>query len=311
MRSFTKLGALQYAAIVGIIVAITTMVVVIPIIKETLDISEKALSRSRCATSVRQQAFANVYFKEAFAKDLDCPAEEITLKQYRDDEQTKKEAYAKIGGALLDCWNDYGRGNLNLFREEAIYCNICSFVEFKEGSKKKEYTGLNKFLATTNVPGTRTTYFEQLTGTETDDFKNVFNDPVSVGLPTEVNNDVFKSEDLYSVIYVYARGESKIEELEDFFGSKDELLMGGIGATAISSIGTAGLIFLFTPVGLVSAGVIGLGVGAAVAGATAYSILVDDPPEWLAFTSFKKFNADELTSLGCENIKVKLETSTS
>ncbi len=300
MPKLAKLGMdLTHLTMISMIVAITILVVMIPLLRETSTEAEKTFTRAQCATSVRQQAIANTYFAEAFARDLDCPPEEIEVTVQSEDLTTKQAAFRAVGDAMLSCWDDFGRGQLNLFGAEGLYCNVCSYMEFDKKSPQKSFGGLNQFLANSRPPAQARTYMERLSGVETDQFKELFDDPSRFQIPQDSITNSLSTDKLYSVIFVYAKGKDTIGSLKDKMGGSLPVLGWGLGGSAVAGIGVGALIFFSGPVGWVGAGLIGAGVAGTGAGLSIWSYLSDTPPEWLAFVSFGEHEPAKLAQLGC------------
>lgn len=303
MRKIAQLGQLHHLAVVGIIIAITTLVVVLPIMKQGGDAATDAVDRSRCATTVRQHAASQAMVLSEFRTRIDCPTQEIELKQHNDDDQTKNEAFLKIGDGLLSCWDDFGRGKLDLFKGEGVYCNICNFAQFKQGSKPKTYTGLNEFLAKRKVPGTSTSYLTQLTGLESKGFAEVFDNPEDLKVPESAVVNAIQSSKVYSTIFVYAKGEEGLQQVKDYVGGNFKVLQYGVGASIAGGVATGAILFYSGPVGWITAGVVGVIVAATGSGATLAAVLDNDPPQYLAFMSFQQHDPENLKKLNCQDIR--------
>lgn len=106
-----------------------------------------------------------------FAEDIRCPTQDITIKEDLDTAKGQNTAKSHIIKSMEDCWEIYQKGNVDLFTDENTYCAICAIFDFED--KDKEITGLPARII---------------------DYTGIIN-----------------SNDIYSVIFIYAKGQEEIE----------------------------------------------------------------------------------------------------
>ena len=103
---------------------------------------------------------------------------------------------------MKECWYKFGEGKYTLFQEENTYCGVCEWMEF-DGSS--EITGLNTYMENTLMNKAGSTYAEYL------------------GI--KGGNDRIDTSKLYSIMFVYSRGDG-VEEMESISQSKIPVLAG-------------------------------------------------------------------------------------
>ncbi|MBS3164478.1 hypothetical protein J4439_03530 [Candidatus Woesearchaeota archaeon] len=88
---------------------------------------------------------------------LECATEYLSVKE------TEPEALqATIADSMVDCWQMFGEGNLELFdTKDASFCAVCSRLEFEQPTA---LPGFTRYLMAHNPPGKDVSYFEYFKG---------------------------------------------------------------------------------------------------------------------------------------------------
>jgi len=252
--------------------------------------TDKMIEDSDCKASIEQHALLLKLTGEAVVPEIYCPTKYYTL-QGKDDEQTKKE----LADAMKTCWGTWGRGQVNLFKEEGYYCHICSVIDFDNANN--QIPGFSDYLINTPiVPGSSLKYVDYLAayGSENAD------QSVIDALKQKGYSGTIDTSKRYVAIFVYAKGEGAIKSLLD---NMDALGMGTIGGGITGGlflgIGTALTIGLsFTPAVIVTAG---LTIGGFVLGAANAKDV-----NWVSMTVLSEYNTKSLKEIGCEISASKL-----
>jgi len=214
-------------------------------------------------------------------ESIDCPTNRVELKG--SDAAIKKV----IAEDLVQCWKNYGEGELQLFRGEGTFCSVCSLYEFSDDDG--QLNGLPLYLQATQVPREEFTYAEYLAG--------VGNNP-EAEVSERISEQNFEGGSMdrskqYGSILYYVKGNTPWEHTQNFFSSTEGRIMAG-GAVILNVIGgptaliRAGLVFiLFDDVDDASFGI--------------YDYRLD----YGAFVSLEEFSAENINSR-CDIIAVKV-----
>ena len=271
---------------------------------------DDAASVEKCRISVERNAKLKIGLLRLDADDLECPVRKISIGENVKQEEAKE----KIAREMYTCWRQFGRGKLDLFRDDGVYCKVCSIIDLETD---EDISGFSEYLLTTPSPTAGLYYYDYLSSFETSRAEEVVGKKLPVighdGKETE-NTDKLQSSDSlgtdkkYAVIFVYAKGSDSWKKI------KDQLSNGVLhGSSIIAGVGVgsgvAGLAIgatLFIPgvnlavVG-VAAGTFGL-IATVSAIQTAAWMLKDDNVEWFAFNVLKEWN-DELGSEALEKFE--------
>lgn len=115
-----------------IIGALFIVVMISFIVNNVLKAAETSAWKTECITSVQ----SNVRWRKistVFAEDIRCPTLDITVDE--------KSAAKEIKRLVVDCWDIYGKGKLDLFTDENTYCAICAIFDFKDKNKEIRLIG--------------------------------------------------------------------------------------------------------------------------------------------------------------------------
>jgi hypothetical protein len=102
------------------------------------------------------------------ASDVDCPTEDILIKEDLDTEEGNNAAKYKLAKSMYDCLDQFGqlgKNKLEIFeRKKGInsYCVICHKIEFK--NKDQELKNFIPFLDKTYPPGSKDSFLQLLSG---------------------------------------------------------------------------------------------------------------------------------------------------
>ena len=195
-------GMFSQSRLVYLVLALIIGVVLFYFIYQADRNIDKA-AEERCRISVERNAKLRIG-ELALGPELDCETREITI----GNDLSQDEAKEKIAREMYACWRQFGQGKLNLFKEKAVYCNICSLITIETNDPIENFA---KYLKDTNVPSLKTTYYEYLSGFSTSSAEEeVESSNTLEGGETELEND----GTIYSVIFVYARGEGPISKIK-------------------------------------------------------------------------------------------------
>lgn len=287
-------------ALVATVVLLITLSILLMSESKLKALYLSSVLKQSCKASVQESTKFLLRYSE-FAAKLNCPT--IPLEIHDKDKEVIKK---KIADAMYDCWDEFGRGRLDLFSDDNVYCVICHKITFDKNIK---FNGLNEYIATKKAPGQEATYLQYFTTerTENSEFlKNLESKKVDDTIDASKTND-------YAVVFTYIKGKKFMQErlaeakyvapglgiIAVGFGV---FKLGGViaGATSITGVGAA--------VGgtVAAAGGFVMAVGALWEYVTIYiaSQSNDVPFEHIASVSFIPYNAQSLINLNCKETPI-------
>ncbi len=301
---FDKRGIEKTTLILIISVIALLLFYLLSVFKGASEAAESSADLAACKGSVLRNAQLRVGGLE-FPTDIRCPARNVAIK----DTKTANDLIAK---EMYYCWDQYGQGKLNLFKDEAIFCAVCSFIQVDTDSP---VIGLPYYLMNTQIPDkSGRLYYDYLTSFQTDNAKRVLGDALKDQAMLDQSKDGKLEKGDYAVVFVYAKGKDELKKVLEHLTSQTTYGKAGmaIGATAgAAAAGTIALAFgVSNPAGWVA-----LGVGATMWAGVELGTLLLSPnnvPEWASFIVLRPWNEKETDSilqndLGCESFPVQLE----
>lgn len=187
-----------------------------------------------CRISVLENANFRIGSKQ-FTELIDCPTQKITIEETKQDQVNKEMA-----NYMVDCWKNFGEGELLLFEEQdENFCVVCHILSFEE--ENRQYTGFESYLTSNTAPGKKVTYYEYFTGNPpSDDAKQVASN--------EFDIRYFDSDKKYATVFTY----NKVTEFWD--KQTKEMVAYGAGGVVVGTV-------LVAAVGYTTIGVLTGGVG--------------------------------------------------
>ncbi|MBD3355090.1 hypothetical protein GF361_03845 [Candidatus Woesearchaeota archaeon] len=282
----------QMDYIKAMIITLTFLIIMLAFISLKLYPAIKESARlTTCKTSVETHAKAHA-MKFDFSKNIECPTKELVIK-----ESDKTEIKTKLAKELAECWEIFGKGKLDLFKNEAIYCAVCSRIDFKKDNII--INDFSEFLLTTDMPRKDITYADFLAGYSTPKAEKYAEDILS----KSGNLPEIDTSKTYSTLFIYAKGKDSISNLKDSVGgTANAVIISGLTGGAAAGIGTAAVIFILgsNPVGWITAGAITVGTTVSAI----YTYFAGEPPEWMALTLLTEYTEENLDKFNCEYLPV-------
>lgn len=264
------------------------------------DTGEDAADESFCKISVYQHASAKVGPFD-FSQNIECPTRNIII-------NNKKESQARfeIAEELRKCWDNFGKGKLDLFQQEGTFCAVCSTIDF---TKKGTLGDLSSYLLKKEIPPPnpkRLTYMDFITGSESPKFKDYYDDPLKFNKDDPKLENEIDTSPRYAVLFVYARGLDSISEFKQYMGGSVAAasLVGGGVLAGVGGIGVAVILLGSNPIGWVATGLIAIGAGVY---AFVKILTAGEDPEFMAVTFLKPYTNTEFADIGCQYLPVGQE----
>ena len=150
-----------------VILAITLIIVFVFQQRLSAEIKENT-PKELCKLSVQQHAKSKIGGFD-FSEEINCPTQQIIIKEDLTKEKEQTTAKKTIADAMADCWEQFGEGKLDLFQGDGIFCADCSIINF-ENPKSSNLNGFINYYFDTKItsgPGKGKTYSEYITGLRT------------------------------------------------------------------------------------------------------------------------------------------------
>ncbi len=288
------MSKLMATSMVVLIIFIMTALTVLIFYDKLKLAYDRGILKQECKTSILATSKLNLRYDD-FSGEIKCPT--IPIKINDNNEEVIKK---KMADAMYDCWDQFGRGQEDLFTDDNIYCTICHRITLDKSIKVNEF---NKYLATQIAPNQKITYLQFLTAERTDNSeflkeseKQKISDSIDASKMSE-----------YAVIFTYIKGKESLKE----FSAKASYAAPGAGLIAVG----VGAIYLGT--GAASIPVIGWPVSAAAysIGTTSFVIgsiwsylslyFAGVPFEHISLISLIPYNAENIKSLNCKELPIK------
>ncbi len=249
-----------------------------------------------CKQSVLAHDFTK-FGKVAMDTEIKCPTQEIKIKT-----KNQEQAKYKLAKAMYDCWDQFARGEANLFGDkETIYCSICHIISFKH--KNEGLEGFSEYLTTKKVPGGNgITYIDYLMNYDTPRAHEV---APETGDPISFEGDFLDTSKTYSTIFLYAKGDDNMKMIEEHFKGQTTAGKGGWIAVGVGAggIALAVLGIVSNPVGWA----IGIGAALFAIGTLVYDHFFNTDVEWSSFILFREYDVEQLKDLKCEVMPISQE----
>ena len=309
---------LAQKTVAGFALALAAAVVMLAFIGKFSFVTEDLLANEQCLASVEQNSRYHIAGID-LGSEVDCP----TIKKVLEKE-SGEEAKEEVADAMYRCWKRFGRGQLNLFSGEGVFCNVCYIIDV---NTKQPITGFGQYLMETRAPGENMYYYDYLRGFKSEmtedpalvqDFQGFFNNNLEVVKDVELESlktAEIENNETYSVIFVYAKGLNNIEKIIGQITLKSSagkaITPIAVGSAVLAGATVVG-IALTAPVSVPVLVVAGAAVAtsAAVFAATEFVGSLfnpGSPPDWAGFTVLRVWNPEETPQilrdeLGCQEL---------
>lgn len=278
----------------------------------------EASDRSAAVTACRESVYRNARLHISgieFPTTVNCPAHKIKITK-TDTDDAQEAAKKTIADAMYDCWLQYGEGKLNLFKDEATFCAVCSFINIEDDKAVK---GLMAYLMNEQIPDkSGRLYADYLASYKTSKAEQVLGAIKGTPLVDRASGGELKAKSTYAVAFVYAKGKDELEKLGKHLTAQTTAgktgLVIGVGAGTVAGATTAlTLVSLGVAAGPVGWAALGVGVSVlAVVEVVSFFASPDNVPEWAAFTALREWNPVDTENIlknefGCTYFPAKLE----
>lgn len=306
IKNGIKKGIATEALVIAILMLVSFIVLLL-MFNKTKTTVEQSEWLTTCKRSVEVMSGVVSLTKAHYTSELKCPTKffEVNHKgifrdgkliapfKRGDEDKIKDVLKREVANDLIECWSAFHKGRLELFKEDGIFCVVCSQWHFSDDIDVK-VNGLSDYLRDHYVPGTNLDYYTYLFGYKTKG-SDVLNKDTQELINKEFFIDTSRTRD-YSVTFTYIKGKDKMQNF--LVKTKNAALSGGV----LIGVGIVSIYFgPFAPV--VWAGYALVAAGITLAGIVAeYS---RGEPQWIAFVSFRDTGINSLANFSCEMIPVK------
>ena len=284
----------QSAIILYAVLFIAGALIVFLVFKAVQDASTNQFEDSACRLSVGYAAGLRLTQIDAFAANIKCPTKRAVIST-----QDTFATNTQIAQAMTGCWKNWWQGKQNLFKDDGIYCNVCSVLTFKP--KTGTIDGLEHFLATQYPARSNMTYADYLMAFQTSE-AGKFAPAIKEFPLTSLTRD-----QSYAVIFVHARGSDTVKTFMTkltALGSGGTAIAGGslIAVGAVSAAG--GVVAVITSplwATAAAAGAVIALVGGGIVYVSTGTSLFSSPPEYASQILFVKYTPEVIGEIGCQN----------
>jgi hypothetical protein len=293
-----KAVAVNY--LVVLVLAVLVLIVMLMFERSVGEAAKLESIKTKCKASVYAHSAAHIKGID-LSSSINCPTQNLTVPDGTQDEQ---KLY--IAKRMTDCWDMFGKGGLDLFDRDGIYCVICSQLDF-EGDEPIQ--NLEQYLYMTKMPAQEMKFMDFLNGYKTPRADEAIGD-ITKQIIQQGQAESLDPSKSYSVIFVYARGTENIRnalELTANMGSTQGtpfMIAGGViaivGGTAASFTGLGSIV----GVPMMIAGKV-LFIGGGVESAIESYLTTDVAPEHIAYVALREHSKDELQQLGCRYLPAR------
>ena len=297
------MSKLMTYSIVSILVILITAFLLLNYEANLKEAYSKAVGKTTCEASVMGHAALKLRYAD-FSGEIKCPTIKLQIND-KNEEIVKK----KIADAMADCWDQFGKGKLELFSDDSVYCSICHRITFNKEIQIKGFTG---YLANNNPSGQKISYLQYLTTEKTQ------NSDFLTGLSNNHIDDTIlaSQQNEYATIFTYIKGKKYLEEYVEkakYITPGAGLMVFGAGLVFKSPVIAAAVASVSgpaAPVAGVVAGGIAVSVGTITFGVGAlWSYLAATyagvPFEHISLINFVPYDAQYIQSLNCKEIPIK------
>jgi len=272
----------QIKNIAYIIIALVFLLIMFAFAKRFYGETKRISQETECEASIKSH-IASHFFGIDFSSNIKCPTQEIEAKTEKD-----------IADALYKCTKRYNQGKNELFGEEAIYCDICYLI-----TPKQEIKNLDNYLRIEKTPE-GVTYYDYIMGYKTEEASESIKKQPQLKLEKTIT-----PSKKYAVLFVYAKGSSKIDSLTEMITKDlgDALYIAGGSFFSLTGLALVSYVLLLGSGGPVTL-TIGIitGVGGSIT--AIYKTLTAKEPEWMSMTMLVEYENQKIKEI-CEILPVQ------
>jgi hypothetical protein len=261
----------------------------------TLQKADESAGKSECKSSVQANALArSKWLGISWDQAITCPTQEKKVPG-----KNEKKAFRMMADEMYKCWDNFGRGKLELFPTESgtetDYCVLCTVMEFD--TKGKELHGFWNFLIEEDAPLAGHSYYQEFTGiAPTDVVENADGTKTTLDNFRNDEKNMINTDHSYAVMYTYSKET----------GIWDRKWKGGV-------LGTVGLVAglvagSFVPGGFMITVPAALALGGAAGGGGFAYGLFSGPSlsaGWQPGIHLIPYDSGHISKLGCTELPVK------
>ncbi|NJL43805.1 MAG: hypothetical protein HC945_00555 [Nitrosarchaeum sp.] len=286
------------SSLVTIILAIATLIVISGFAYFFFQGVTKSIDDTDCAAQIQTHATILRLGRTIFLP-IDCPTTEHIYTRPGSSDQIKKD----IADEMAACWKRWGRGEGELFSDEGMYCNYCSYIDFT--ATGEDVTGISSYLSTTPYKDTGETYMHYLQPTFTEEARNLLASETK-RIEHSGSQETYTHNQPYAILFAYAKGDNHIRKFSTYFtwssgfAKASNTASLALGAVAGGATGA----FAITVLGIGTGGTALIVIGTAGAVAVGLDVFLSafDPEDYTEHAStvvLMPLSEEHLKQLGC------------
>lgn len=177
------------------VLALIILMVLLAIIVAVKNATEGAAETKSCEASVKAHTDLIKLGIPARHNEINCPAKRIKV--------TEKNANFELAEAMRKCWKQYGKGRLNMFNGEGVFCSVCKIITSDKPIVVGEFT---EYLADSYVPGESYKYLDDFQDFETERAEVLEDYEKAVKRDSAIDDFTISEQQPYGVIFVQIKG---------------------------------------------------------------------------------------------------------
>lgn len=287
------------------VIMLTMFIVLVFFQSQILDVMKQQAGENICKASVYFHSKLKISGKEIFqGLGLDCPAKSIIIEK-------ESEVLPTVANELANCWDNFGEGKLNVFKDEdKTYCVPCAIINFK--GLKGYHPGFLRSLTINKVPGKDMTYFEYLNGVRfTEGTLKQYQNSIA-----GIDKQSIDMQKPLAILFLYGKDAHTDKKLGATYGALLGLGVSVIGGVLMLS--TFGMAAGITVLGVTIVsplymtgmlGVVGVTATTVTGGRIGYLLGSDTSADWDARVMALPYETESFKKLGCNELPVKGEAN--
>ena len=269
-------GEIEKKIVIYSVIGAVTIIVLGLILKTIYEQNTGVSDKQMCKDSIMLYSKTAMFAGRPISQSIKCPTRYLKLpvEDNKDVEAAKKE----IASQMYDCWDNFGRGKLELFDpKNGRFCVVCAVISFSSPNKKID--GFVEYLNQNRIPGRNETYAQFLGNSEEVEFEQ------------GVDKFEIDTSKVYAVMLTY----DKRSRLSTLTKATTGFIVGAAASVAGVALIMSGI---GAPVG------IGVLAAAATIGGTASAVIASqtgaENSEWTAGVILEDENS--VADIGCDYI---------
>jgi hypothetical protein len=288
-----KKGAITHGMLMVLVLFAVSLTFLVFVLYKSSDAMRSTADRTACRTSIAMNEKAHFRGMSLMPDSLACPINYLTI-----GAKNERAVQRAVADEMKLCWDDFKQGKAELFDESAVFCSVCSIIDFDHKEKRLNFL---EYLKTTSYDEGDLSYMDYFMGYKMPTIEHIDASYLDTQQMDSIEKFTLDTSKMYSIVFVHIKGKDAFSRFKDNLGTIQTGGLLGAGAFA----GTGILIGLAS--GLITGGVgtivtIVSVAASYIAGVTTfiYTIFAEEDVDYASFVILKEHTASDIKDLGCE-----------